>query len=1087
MSHCLPAGLRVVLSLSLAVALLAVPAGLTPLHAAAGEGWTFVDGNLSTGLNRDAVRNAVDPALTVFADELYVAWSELNASGVSQIRVRKYDGATWTWVDGGGASGVNLDTARGAVLPSLAVFGGTLYAIWSEANAGGAYLTRVKRYDGGSAWTAIDGSATNGLNKDAVSSGSTSAPALWVHAGVLYASWVESYAGAGGAYQLHVKRYDGGTSWSFVDGGGFTGLNVDTNRPANRPSFATWNNALYLFWTEANASSKRQIRAKRYDGGATWTAVDGGSGLNYNSGNSVDLARAVPYNNGLYAFWVENYRVRIKSYNGSGWSTADGNAGFKQNALNYVFENVPPAAFAYGGRLYFTWGEDVSVDPWAIQTRAAFYSGGTMTFMDGNDSTAGLNYNRLQYAYRQALAQFNGALYVAWHEYDGMASQLRVRRTSLPPAPLSVAVPANGWYTPGQNLDFTVAFSKAVNVTGTPVLPVTLNSGVVNAPYLSGSSTTALVFRYTVAAGNLDTDGIALGASLALNGGTIRDAVDAAAANLLLSGVASTTGVLVDAAPPTPSSTSPVDNATGVGLNQNLVVSFSESVVKGSGNVVIRRSADDGLVETIAAASSAVSVAGSTVTIDPSATFAGSTGYYVLIDTGAFRDVAGNDAVGISAKTTWNFVTADATPPAGYTVSIDQPYVNNASKTAMSFTFAGAELGTTYNYTLTSSGGGVPVTGSGPIASATQQVSGVTTLGLNEGTLTLSVTLTDASGNTGAAATDTVLKDTLLPSSYAASIEQAYLNPSNQAALSFVLSGAETGASYEYSVASSGGGATLTGSGTVSSGSTKTISGLNATGLGDGVLTLSLTMTDVAGNPGSPVTDTVVKDTVAPGGYSVSIAQPSIETGNETAMSFSFAGAEVGASFSYSVSSSGGAGVVTGGGSITTPAQAVSGIDVSGLDRGTLTLSVTLTDAAGNTGAAATDTVVKNSAPATDYYTLAPCRVLDTREPEGPYGGPALAAGAVRVFALAGQCDIPATARAVSVNVTATAATAAGHLRLYPAGAALPNVSAVNYVPGLTRANNAVVPLSAQGELAVYCNQASGTAHVLLDVTGYFE
>ena len=44
----------------------------------------------------------------------------------------------------------------------------------------------------------------------------------------------------------------------------------------------------------------------------------------------------------------------------------------------------------------------------------------------------------------------------------------------------------------------------------------------------------------------------------------------------------------------------------------------------------------------------------------------------------------------------------------------------------------------------------------------------------------------------------------------------------------------------------------------------------------------------------------------------------------------------------------------------------------------------------------------------------------------------------------------------------------------------------MNYVAGQTRANNGIVPLSADGKLSVYCGQASGTAHVILDVNGYF-
>jgi uncharacterized repeat protein (TIGR01451 family) len=123
----------------------------------------------------------------------------------------------------------------------------------------------------------------------------------------------------------------------------------------------------------------------------------------------------------------------------------------------------------------------------------------------------------------------------------------------------------------------------------------------------------------------------------------------------------------------------------------------------------------------------------------------------------------------------------------------------------------------------------------------------------------------------------------------------------------------------------------------------------------------------------------------------------------------------------------------------------------------------------------------------TAYFTVPPCRVLDTRNTNGPYGGPALVAGADRTFTIGGQCNIPVTARAVSVNVTATQATTVGNLSLFPAGTPPPLVSTINYVPGLNRANNAVVPLNALAALAVHCAQASGTVHFVLDVNGYFQ
>jgi hypothetical protein len=104
----------------------------------------------------------------------------------------------------------------------------------------------------------------------------------------------------------------------------------------------------------------------------------------------------------------------------------------------------------------------------------------------------------------------------------------------------------------------------------------------------------------------------------------------------------------------------------------------------------------------------------------------------------------------------------DTTPPTGYSVNIDQEAINNDNKAAMSFTFAGAEVGATYNYTVTSTGGG-SVTGSGTIETVDQQIGDIDVSGLGDGTLILIVTLIDLSGNSGAIVTDTVSKNTAAP------------------------------------------------------------------------------------------------------------------------------------------------------------------------------------------------------------------------------------------------------------------------------------------------------------------------------------
>jgi hypothetical protein len=121
------------------------------------------------------------------------------------------------------------------------------------------------------------------------------------------------------------------------------------------------------------------------------------------------------------------------------------------------------------------------------------------------------------------------------------------------------------------------------------------------------------------------------------------------------------------------------------------------------------------------------------------------------------------------------------------------------------------------------------------------------------------------------------------------------------------------------------------------------------------------------------------------------------------------------------------------------------------------------------------------------FFTVPPCRLVDTRNPAGPLGGPALSAMTTRNFPVTGACGIPATARSIAVNVTVTGSTSYGDLRVFPTGAVGITSSTINWRTGQTRANNAIVGLGANGNVTVWCVMVSGSTQVVLDVVGYFE
>ena len=131
-------------------------------------------------------------------------------------------------------------------------------------------------------------------------------------------------------------------------------------------------------------------------------------------------------------------------------------------------------------------------------------------------------------------------------------------------------------------------------------------------------------------------------------------------------GISSTTALsftTVDETSPTLSSSTPSNNATGVSVDSNIVLNFSESVDVETGNITIKKTSDDSTVETIDVTGAKVSGSGSSqITINPSTTLDGSTEYYVLIDATAFDDSSNNSYAGISSKTALGFRIFSAEP-----------------------------------------------------------------------------------------------------------------------------------------------------------------------------------------------------------------------------------------------------------------------------------------------------------------------------------------------------------------------------------------------------------------------------------------
>ncbi len=339
------------------------------------------------------------------------------------------------------------------------------------------------------------------------------------------------------------------------------------------------------------------------------------------------------------------------------------------------------------------------------------------------------------------------------------------------PTVSSTTLPSDGSYKADENIDFTLNITESVTVTGTPRLKLAIRSSTKYANYLSGSGGTALVFRYTVASGEDDSDGIAVTSSGELNGGTILDA----AGNALdfTVGALNTSGIIVDTTPPsvTEVNANKSDGTYGKDTVIPIRVVFPENVTVAGGTPQIRLETGDTDTDVDYTSGSGTTtlvfnytvVTGNTINdLEYTATTALSTNGATI------RDAAGNDAIlTLAAKGAGNSISdnqeividgigpvvsdvnstkADESYKAGVAIDVTVDFTNGVDATADNVTASGVSLtlnvGSNYNVTNFSGSGTSTLTFSYTVQA------GHTSNDLDyASTSAISGTITDAYGN----------------------------------------------------------------------------------------------------------------------------------------------------------------------------------------------------------------------------------------------------------------------------------------------------------------------------------------------------
>jgi hypothetical protein len=401
------------------------------------EIWSFVDGNGSTGINYDTTKAAFAPKTAVLNGTLYAVWSESNGTN-TQIRVKKYDNGTWVTADNN--TPLNKDANKNATLPTIAVFNNELYVAWEEVSS--MWQVRVSKLVG-TTWISVDGDGVNGININ--SNDNAKFTKLIIFKNELYCFWSEASG------SVRVKKYGGGSTWNTFAGG--SPLNKDSSKAGQNAEVAVHNNKLYATWSENTSSGGAVVWVKVYDS-STWKFVDGipGTGLNIDSGKWASIPTLASYNNELYVAWSEDNLIRVKKFNDvtSTWDLID------EGGISYTsnFPNTSlPRMTVFDDKLYMIWKEGSS--PGRMHVKQ--YDG-AWSWIDGN-TAQGLNKDASRSANYGYLFEYDNSLNAIFYETDGTADQIRV--TQLGPSnykPTATDVSFTGTLKEGKTLTGTYTY-----------------------------------------------------------------------------------------------------------------------------------------------------------------------------------------------------------------------------------------------------------------------------------------------------------------------------------------------------------------------------------------------------------------------------------------------------------------------------------------------------------------------------------------------------------------------------------------------------------------------------------------------------
>lgn len=711
---------------------------------------------------------------------------DLGYGNSSQFNSVKVDSAGDIWVGGGLAGKMNPLITQVNVNPrgtatyltglsengSHAVMlkynsSGVLLDVWKPMAASAGGYSRIFDFDfGASTGLIIAGSfsGTHDFDTDpAVTENSTSVGQIDAFVGAYSATGAYfDHATAGGA------SYDHFSSVDYRNGNVVAGGAVDDEGSVS--SYGWGSGSFVHNWTFAIGSNNSYDRVYSVaidpsDNVLVAGTIAGTKDFKGKSATTVNRTASNTYTNAAY----------LAQYNAAG-----------MHVLSHVYSSTTGSSGAYADEVRMVMGSDDSV---YVASRVM----GTVDF-DVTGSTA--NYSTPSNAQSVYLAKYDSSLVldgvsmISSHSSSNATGQIVVGISptsnnqglrlafdfgfssvttakkliesfgpdTVAPQVLNVtSTNPNGYYKDGTQLTIKVTFNEPVAVTGTPQILLNLISGGRIAAYASGSGTTELLFTYTIQSGDSSADlEYTSTSALSLNSGTIADAWGNSAAVTLPatgsgSSISGQKAIVVDTDTPSLGSVVPSNGATGVAIASNIVLTFSETVARGTGNyTLLSGNSCATTVETVSATAAGVSASGSNVTINPVANLNYGTNYCLTYPAGFVKDAAGNSAPAMSLSSTprieFETIGSDTTAP---TAILTSPGTTSGSRTlTYTLTFSEQISGlTSGDFSL----GGTAVCSAAPSASSGTSLSVVVTCS-TDGTVILELsrnTVADTALNTG--------------------------------------------------------------------------------------------------------------------------------------------------------------------------------------------------------------------------------------------------------------------------------------------------------------------------------------------------